>query len=335
MSVPAGPPCSTGCTPASRAARSSCASKTPTRPATAPEHIEGILRALQWLGLDWDEGPYFQSQRGRAVRRGHREAAGLGSRLRLRLHARGGGDPGSPAGRQVLQLRRLLPGPGPGAASGAPGAVPDARRRARPALTTWSAAPSPWTTTEIEDFGVRKSNGDPLFILANVVDDADMGITHVIRGEDHVTNTTKYVLLWQALGYGPRPTFAHLPLLLQRRPQEALQAPGQGGRRGLPGRGLPARGHAQLSGPAGLVPRGQPGDPDPRRDGRRVPPRGRQERRGHLRRAQAAVGQRRVPASALRPPSWSSGPRPGCATRWEPLAPSVQERARTLADVYA
>ena len=66
---------------------------------------------------------------------------------------------------------------------------------------------------EIEDFGVRKSNGDPLFILANVVDDADMRITHVIRGEDHVTNTTKYVLLWEALGYGPLPTFAHLPLL--------------------------------------------------------------------------------------------------------------------------
>ena len=53
-----------------------------------PEHIDGILRALQWLGLDWDEGPYFQSQRGAAVRRGRREAAGFGSRLRLRLHAR-------------------------------------------------------------------------------------------------------------------------------------------------------------------------------------------------------------------------------------------------------
>src|SRR5205807_270200 len=48
---------------------------------------------------------------------------------------------------------------------------------------------------KIEDFGVRKSNGDPLFILANVVDDADMGISHVIRGEDHVSNTPKYALL--------------------------------------------------------------------------------------------------------------------------------------------
>jgi glutamyl-tRNA synthetase len=66
----------------------------------------------------------------------------------------------------------------------------------------------------IEDFGVRKSNGDPLFLLANVVDDADMSITHVIRGEDHVSNTHKYVLLWDALGYGPTPVFAHLPLLL-------------------------------------------------------------------------------------------------------------------------
>ena len=55
----------------------------------------------------------------------------------------------------------------------------------------------------IEDFGLRKSNGDPLFLLANVVDDADMAITHVIRGEEHVPNTSKYVLLWEALGYGP------------------------------------------------------------------------------------------------------------------------------------
>jgi glutamyl-tRNA synthetase len=66
----------------------------------------------------------------------------------------------------------------------------------------------------IEDFGIRKSNGDPLFILANTVDDADMRISHVIRGEDHVSNTPKGLLLWEALGYGPPPVFAHLPLLL-------------------------------------------------------------------------------------------------------------------------
>ena len=54
-----------------------------------PEHVEGILRAMEWLGLDWDEGPYFQSQRGDLYAERHRQAAGLGSRIRLRLHARG------------------------------------------------------------------------------------------------------------------------------------------------------------------------------------------------------------------------------------------------------
>jgi glutamyl-tRNA synthetase len=59
-----------------------------------------------------------------------------------------------------------------------------------------------------------RSNGKPLFIVANTVDDAEMGITHVVRGEDHLTNTPKYLLLWQALEFGPLPTFAHLPLLV-------------------------------------------------------------------------------------------------------------------------
>ena len=71
-----------------------------------------------------------------------------------------------------------------------------------------------YENSSIEDFSVRKSNGQPLFILANVVDDADMAISHVIRGEDHVPNTPKHILLWEALDLGPTPVFAHLPLLV-------------------------------------------------------------------------------------------------------------------------
>jgi glutamyl-tRNA synthetase len=71
-----------------------------------------------------------------------------------------------------------------------------------------------YENSSIEDFSIRKSSGQPLFLLANVVDDADMAITHVIRGEDHVPNTPKYLLLWDALGLGEHPDFAHLPLLV-------------------------------------------------------------------------------------------------------------------------
>ena len=72
----------------------------------------------------------------------------------------------------------------------------------------------------IEDFVVVRSNGAAIFILANVVDDGDMGITHVIRGEDHLPNTPKYLLLWDALGYGEHPVFAHLPMIVNEKRQK-------------------------------------------------------------------------------------------------------------------
>jgi glutamyl-tRNA synthetase len=66
----------------------------------------------------------------------------------------------------------------------------------------------------IEDFVLLRSNGTPTFLLANIVDDADMAITHVLRGEEHLNGTPKYLLLSEALGLDYRPVFAHLPLLV-------------------------------------------------------------------------------------------------------------------------
>jgi glutamyl-tRNA synthetase len=68
----------------------------------------------------------------------------------------------------------------------------------------------------IEDFVIMRSDGVPLFVLANVVDDADMRITHVVRGEEHLPTTPKYLLVWRALEAGPEPVFAHLPLLVNK-----------------------------------------------------------------------------------------------------------------------
>ena len=67
---------------------------------------------------------------------------------------------------------------------------------------------------KLEDFVLLRSNGIPTFLLANVIDDADMGITHVVRGEEHVNGTPKYLLLGEALGLDHRPVFAHLPVLV-------------------------------------------------------------------------------------------------------------------------
>jgi glutamyl-tRNA synthetase len=67
---------------------------------------------------------------------------------------------------------------------------------------------------DIEDFVLVRANGTPMFLLANAVDDADMAITHVLRGEEHVNGTPKYLLIQEALGIATRPTFAHLPILV-------------------------------------------------------------------------------------------------------------------------
>ena len=176
-----------------------------------PEHVEGILSSLRWLGLDWDEGPYLQSERGELYRDAISTLVQSGAvyacdcttaQIQQRARERGG-PPGydgfcrdrglDPA--ESLMLRFKTP------------------REGTLQFTDLVRGDPTFPLAAIEDFGVRKSNGEPLFILANVVDDADMAITHVVRGEDHTSNTPKYALLWEALGYGELPVFAHLPLI--------------------------------------------------------------------------------------------------------------------------
>ncbi len=150
----------------------------------------------------------------------------------------------------------------------------------------------------IEDFVIARSDGSAVFLLANVVDDMTMGITHVIRAEEHLPNTPKQQLLWEALG-------AHAADLGaragggQREAPEAVQAPRQGRPGGLPGRGLPGRRHAQLPDAARLGAHRRPGDRAVVGDRGRVPARGRQPVAGVLRREEAAGVQRRVHPGAV------------------------------------
>jgi glutamyl-tRNA synthetase len=183
-----------------------------------PEYTEGIKRALAWLGLDWDEGPYFQSERGALYEAATEKLVAAGSvyacdcapsAIEQRARERGG----PPGYDGFCRDRGLEPGPGRMLRFRTP-------REGRTAFVDLIRGTVDVENARIEDFGVRKSNGDPLFILANVVDDADMRITHVVRGEEHVPNTSKYLLLWEALGYGPPPTFAHLPLILNSKRQK-------------------------------------------------------------------------------------------------------------------
>ncbi len=182
-----------------------------------PEWTEGILSALTWIGVVWDEGPVFQSDRAERHRgaAAHLYEAGRAyycECTREQVDARTRGRP-TPGYDGFCRERRLGPGPG------------RALRFATPyeGSTTVVDLIRGTPTFEhrtIEDFVVERANGTPTFILANVVDDIDMRVTHVIRGEEHLPNTPKALLLWEALGGGPEPRWAHVPVLVNERRQK-------------------------------------------------------------------------------------------------------------------
>ncbi|MDQ4049695.1 MAG: glutamate--tRNA ligase [Actinomycetota bacterium] len=147
------------------------------RERSTPENVEQILDALRWLGIDWDEGPYSQAER---------------------------------ADRHREQVDRLLES---GDAYEDDGAVrlkvPDAGETV---VTDVVRGEVTFPHAAIDDFVIRRSDGSALYNLAVAVDDLDMGITHVVRGEDHLSNTPRQVMILRALAAEP-PTYAHLPLL--------------------------------------------------------------------------------------------------------------------------
>jgi len=153
---------------------------------------DSLLAELEWLGLDWDEGPYFQSER----RDRHREVVEdlLGSGQAYLCDAENREVEGSTM-VDGLAVRFRMP-------AGATMAFDDIVR-----------GEVSFATDDLEDFVIWRSNGSPMFLLANAVDDADMGITQAIRGEDLLSGVPKVLLLLDAMG-APRPTYAHLPLLV-------------------------------------------------------------------------------------------------------------------------
>ncbi len=149
------------------------------------EMVTGILDGLRWLGIDWDEGPevggphapYYQSQRLERYRA---------------------------AAKQLLDS---------GQAFEDGGAI---RFKVPPGKTTFADSvhgPIEFDNEHIESFVILRSDTHPTYHLSVVVDDIDMAITHVVRGDDHISNTPKQVLLYKALGKTP-PTFAHVPLIM-------------------------------------------------------------------------------------------------------------------------
>jgi glutamyl-tRNA synthetase len=181
------------------------------------EWVDGIISALSWLGITWDEGPHRQSERGGLYRAaasklwasGHLYACDC---TREVVDERTKGRP-TPGYDGFCRDRGLKPGPGRAM-----------RFRVADEGTTivhdLIRGDVEFANQTIEDFVVVRSNGVPLFVLAVVVDDIDMRITHVIRGEEHLPTTPKALMLWRALK-GPRlPVFAHVPVLVNENRQK-------------------------------------------------------------------------------------------------------------------
>ncbi|MBR42928.1 MAG: glutamate--tRNA ligase [Gemmatimonadetes bacterium] len=186
---------------------------------SSEEHTKVILDGLTWLGVDWDEGPFFQSE---GVERHRADATRLleeGKAYRdftdtaaMRLEAK---ERGMHPSRVVRE--KMMDLGAESAKQRAEAGEPFAIRLLVPDGETvfddLVHGEMRFGNDDIDDLVILRSDGTPTYNLAVVSDDADMRITHVLRGDDHLSNAPKQVLLYRALGY-PEPVFAHVPLIL-------------------------------------------------------------------------------------------------------------------------
>jgi glutamyl-tRNA synthetase len=173
------------------------------RARSTPENVEQIVDALRWLRLDWDEGPIFQSERAdrhtevveRLLETGHAYRSTATAEVVRNYKERHGaerGFRGQPESDGAVRLR-----------------VPDTGSTVFDDLVRGLTS---FPNASLDDPVIARADGSALYNFAVAVDDLDAGITHVVRGEDHISNTPKQLLVFEALGAEP-PRYAHLPLL--------------------------------------------------------------------------------------------------------------------------
>jgi glutamyl-tRNA synthetase len=183
----------------------------------APEWTDGILSALDWIGIGPGsyEGPYFQSEyadehRAATTRLYEAGRAYFCDCTREQVKARTGNEFAGYDG--FCRDRGLEPGEGRALRF----RTPD--EGATTVVDLIRGTPT-FENKLIEDFVIARGDGSAVFLLANVVDDLTMGITHVIRAEEHLPNTPKQQLLWEALGHRP-PVWAHVPIIVNEKRQK-------------------------------------------------------------------------------------------------------------------
>jgi glutamyl-tRNA synthetase len=189
-----------------------------------PELVEGIVEALKWLGLNWDEGPFYQSQRTALYQEAGKKLLANGSAFLCYCPPEKyvGGDHAVEGARQT-QVRRIVRCSCRDGKPSTQGTKPALRFKVPlGGITKFRDAvfgEREFANDDIEDFVLLRSGkegeefGQAMYQMSVVVDDVDMRITHVIRGADHISNTPKQVLLYRAMGV-QEPIFAHVPLIL-------------------------------------------------------------------------------------------------------------------------
>ena len=259
------------------------------RERSTPENVDQILDALQWLNLDYDEGPIFQSERAerhaevvaQLLADGHayRSTATTDDvRAYKERHGSDRGFRGEPEEAGAIRLR-----------------VPDTGETVVSDVVRGEVA---FPNSSQDDPVIARADGTPVYNLAVAVDDLDAGVAHVVRGEDHISNTPKQMWVLQALG-APVPVYAHLSLLYGPDGKKLSKRHGAASVQELREAGYLAGGGGQLhrAPRRGLcLRRGVLHAP---RAGRALPLGARLQESGDLRRAEAA------------PPRWPPSPRAG------------------------
>ena len=201
----------------------------PTR--STDENTQVILRAMRWLGLDWDEGPevggdygpYFQTERLDVYRDAARKLVDEGRAYycfctpeKLEADRKAAQERHDPFQGYQRTCRDIDPAEAQRRVdAGEPYTIRIKVPQDRSDVVVHDAVHGDVTfnARELDDFIIFRSDGTPTYNFATVVDDADMGITHIIRGDDHLSNTPRQVMVYEALG-APVPVFAHISMIL-------------------------------------------------------------------------------------------------------------------------
>ncbi|MGD9732275.1 MAG: glutamate--tRNA ligase [Desulfamplus sp.] len=178
------------------------------------ESVDAIFESLEWLGIDWDEGPYFQTQRYDIYREYIKKLVESGHAYYCDC---------TPQEVEAMREEARATGKKPMYN----GRCRDMNKEGKPGMVVRIKAPKMGSTivddvvkgstafpnSEIDDFIIQRSDGSPMYNLAVVIDDITMNINTIIRGDDHLVNTPKQIIIYNALG-APLPLFAHVPMVL-------------------------------------------------------------------------------------------------------------------------